>query len=67
MNKKVNLNQSQISLVLLVANGGYASHYGFTIGEWLQTKKLVKETPNLIELNKKLNITPVNMNWDRKA
>lgn len=52
-------------LLLLVANGGYATHYGFTIGEWLRAKAIVKTTPNLIELNNKLICTPVNMSWTK--
>lgn len=52
-------------LILLVASGAYASHYGFTIGEWLAARDMVKKVPNLIERSRKLKITPVNMSWER--
>ncbi len=64
--RKCKLNElKDEQVLLLVANGGYASHYAFTPDEWLSAKKLVRETPNLIELNRKLIRIPTNISWER--
>jgi len=65
MDKNINLKPNQISLVLLVANGAYASHYGFSIEDWLKVKDLVRKTQNFIELNKKLDKLPKIATWSK--
>jgi len=39
---------------MLVALGGYATHYGFTISHWLKTKDKMKQTARFNHLTKKL-------------
>jgi len=59
------MDAKKTSLLLLIANGGYATHYGFTLDEWLRTKKVVRETQNLIELNRKLDKLPKIATWSK--
>lgn len=52
-------------LMILVANTAYATHYGFTISEWLHARHLVKTIPSLIELSKKRDLVPKIAQWNK--
>lgn len=52
-------------LLILVANTSYATHYGFTISEWLHARYLVKTIPSLIELSKKRDLVPKIAQWNK--